>query len=98
MTNQSFSKFRRVLLGSAAVLTLAAAPALVAPALAAPQGVEPVAVSAGVATAMPALMPMPASVVLPAGYVTSERWHYGSVGPEALSSAPPCRGPVYTPY
>lgn len=62
MTQQSFSKFRRVLLGSAAVLVVAAAPAG-----AAPQGVEPVAASTGVATAVPALMPMPASVALPAG-------------------------------
>lgn len=62
MTKQSSSKFHRVLLGSAAVLTLA-----VAPAYAATQGLEPVAVSAGVATATPSLMPVPASVSLPAG-------------------------------
>ncbi|MFE8871823.1 beta-N-acetylhexosaminidase [Acetobacter persici] len=62
MTHQTFSKLRRALLGSAAVLTLSAAPAL-----AAPQGIEPVAVSTGVAPAAPALMPVPASVSLPAG-------------------------------
>ncbi|MFT8515877.1 MAG: family 20 glycosylhydrolase, partial [Acetobacter persici] len=62
MTHQTFSKLRRALLSSAAVLTLSAAPAL-----AAPQGIEPVAVSTGVATAAPALMPVPASVSLPAG-------------------------------
>nr|WP_298795999.1 family 20 glycosylhydrolase [uncultured Acetobacter sp.] len=62
MAKQSFSKFRRVLLGSAAVLAVA-----VGPVSAAVQSGSPVAVPAGVSTSTPALMPLPASVSLPAG-------------------------------
>ncbi|MCX2561515.1 family 20 glycosylhydrolase [Acetobacter farinalis] len=67
MTEQGFSKFRRMLLGSAAGLAVLSAPVHAASASPGTAVTEPSGAAMAVTAAAPALMPVPVSVSLPAG-------------------------------